>query len=76
MNTIKNSTTIHLWLNQIDSVGSCNTLNDLYKKVCIPNMITEKNESKILTKDVSCECKCKFDERKCNSNQKWNNDEC
>ena len=39
-------------------------------------MITEKNESKILTKDVSCECKCKFDERKCNSNQKWNNDEC
>ena len=38
-------------------------------------MITEKNESKILTKDI-CECKCKFDGRKCNSNQKWNNDKC
>ena len=33
-------------------------------------MITEKIESKILTKDTSCECKCKFDGRKCYSNQK------
>ena len=31
-------------------------------------MITGKNESK------SCGCKCKFDGRKYNSNQKWNND--
>ena len=23
-----------------------------------------------------CECKCKFDGRKCVSNQKWNNDKC
>ena len=37
-------------------------------------MITGKNESNILTKDVSWKCKCKFDGRKCNSNQKWNND--
>ena len=46
-------------------VGSCNTLNDLSNKVCVPsktedldihvyNMITAKNESKILTKDISC----------------------
>ena len=40
------------------------------------NMITEKNESKILTKDISCERKCKFDGRKCNLNQNWNNDKC
>ena len=25
------------------------------------NMITGKNEWKILTKDVSCKCKCRFD---------------
>ena len=37
-------------------------------------MITGKSESKILTKAISCECKCKFDGRKCNSNQWWNND--
>ena len=39
-------------------------------------MITGINESKILTKDISCECKCKFDGTKCNSNQWWNNDKC
>ena len=49
-------------------VGSCNTLNDLPSKVCIPNktedlnlsvfnIITGINESKTLTKHISCECK-------------------
>ena len=36
-------------------------------------MITGINESKILTKHISCQCKCKFDERKSDSNQTWNN---
>ena len=27
-----------------------------------------------MTKHISFKCKCKFDDRKCNSNQKWNND--
>ena len=26
--------------------------------------------------NISCECKCKFDGRKCNSDQWWNNDTC
>ena len=39
-------------------------------------MITGINEFKILTKHVSCTCKCKFDGRKCTSNQKWKNDKC
>ena len=66
-------------------VGSCNIMNDLSNKVCLPNktkdlnlsmfsMITGINESKTLTKYISCECKCKFDGRKCNSDQWWNND--
>ena len=61
-------------------VGSCNTINDLSNKVCAPNkredlnlsvfnMITGINESETLTKLISCECKCKFDGTKCNSNQ-------
>ena len=61
-------------------IGSCNTLNDLSNKVCVHNktedlnlivlnMITGINESKTLTKHILCECKCKFDKRKCNSNQ-------
>ena len=23
-----------------------------------------------------CECRCEFDDKKCNSRQKWNNDKC
>ena len=68
-------------------VGSCNTLNDLSNKVCVPkktkdlnlsvyNMITGINEPKTLTKDKPCECKCRFDGRKCNSDQWCNNDKC
>ena len=68
-------------------VGSGNTLNDLSNKVCVPNktenlhlsvfyMITGINESKTLTKRLSCEFKCKFDAKKCNSDQWWNNNKC
>ena len=68
-------------------IGSLNTFNDLSNKVCVQNemedlnihvfnVITGKNESKIWTKDISHQCKYKFDGRKCNSNQNWNNDKC
>ena len=39
-------------------------------------MVTGINESRTLTKHISCEFKCKFDGRKCNSHQKWNNEKC
>ena len=52
---------------------------------CVPNkagdlnlivfsMITRINDSKTLTKDMSCECK--FNGRKWNSDQWWTNDKC
>ena len=52
-------------------VGICNTLNDLSNKVCVSNktedlslsvsnIITGINKSNALTKQVSCECKCRF----------------
>ena len=39
-------------------------------------MIIGINESKTLAKHVSCECKCRFDGRKCNSYKWSNNDKC
>ena len=39
-------------------------------------MITGINESKTLMQHISCEYKCKFDARKCNSDQGWNKDKC
>ena len=67
-------------------IGSYYTLENLSNKVCVPNktedlnlsvfnMITGINES-TLTKHVSSKCKCKFDSRKCHSNQKWSNNKC
>ena len=66
--------------------GSCNTPNDLSNKVCVPNTAEDLNLSifnmitgikeKTLTRHISCECKCKFDKRKYNSNQWWNSNKC
>ena len=40
------------------------------------NMIKNKNEARTMTKHISCDCKCKFNSKACNSNQKWNNKTC
>ena len=47
-----------------------------YLNVIVFNIITGINEWKTLTRHISCECKCKFDKRKCNFDQWWNNDKC
>ena len=69
-------------------VGKCNILNALSNKVCVPNKTEDLNLSVLImitgikkpetltTKHISCERRCKFDARKYNSNQKWNNDKC
>ena len=64
-----------------------NTLDDLSIRVCAPNetkylnlhvfnMITGINKSRISAKHISCKFQYKFDGRKCNLNQNWNNDKC
>ena len=79
MNTAKNYFTIYLQLVQIDVLEK--TFNEISNKICVPNktedlnlrvcnMITGMNESKTLEKHISHKCECKFDSRKCNSNQK------
>ena len=40
------------------------------------NMITNQNEAKAITKDISCDYKCKFISTTSYSNQKWNNKAC
>lgn len=58
----------------------------IYLVECVPNkmdnaninvfnMITRISELKTLTKYI-CGCKCKIDDTKCNSNQKWNKEFC
>ena len=70
------------------SIESCNTINDVSNKICVPNktedlnlnvlnMITGINESKTLTRHISC----KYKWNKCNGKNctliKWlYNDKC
>ena len=65
------------------SNGSCNTLDYPSGRMRLPNkaedvnlnafnIITKINESPILAKHISCDCKYEFDSRKYNSIQKWN----
>ena len=67
--------------------GSFNTPQDLFGRIYVPNNVSDMNlkvfhliktinDSKSLTKHISCECRCEFDSRKCNLKQKWNNDKC
>ena len=70
MNTVKNYTTTRLELDQIDVLeGVILLMTYLPNKtvdlnLSVFNMITGINESKTLTKHISCECKCKCDRRK------------
>ena len=45
------------------------------KSKCVQHDYRSKGIANI-KKHVLCEYKCKFDGKKCYSNQKWNNDKC
>ena len=64
--------------------GSCNVLAP---KVFVPketkdmnvktfNTITNNDEGKAMTEQISCDFKCKVNSTTCNSNQKWDNKTC
>ena len=40
------------------------------------NMVTRINKSKTLATHISCESKCRLNDKKCNLNQRWNNNKC
>ena len=63
--TVKNFTGIYFRLsNEVCVPNKMEVLN-----LSMFNMITRTDELKILTKRISCKCKCKLHGRKCNSNQ-------
>ena len=67
--------------------GAGNTVEDPFGRINIPNKIKYVNlkvfvliqrirESKTVVKHISWECRCEFDDRECNSKQKWNSYRC
>ena len=67
--------------------ASCNTIDDLYAQIFVPNKIknmnvkvfilmSKVNERRFLVQHESCEYKYRLDEKACNSKQKWSHDNC
>ena len=67
--------------------GSCNTINDPYAEICIPNeikntdikvfnLMSRTNETRHIEWHKTCKCRCRLDTSICNNKQRWNNDKC
>ena len=67
--------------------GSCNNINDLYAKICVPdvvkdlnvkvfNLMSRTNETRHIKWHETCKCKCRLDGSVCNNKQRWNDDKC
>ena len=60
------------------SSGSCNSINDPYAKLCVPdvvkninvkvfNLISRTNETRHIQWHETCKCKCRLDASFCNN---------
>ena len=67
--------------------GSCNTFNDPYAKLCVPdtikninvnvfNLMSRTNETRHIEWHKTCKCKCRLDASVCNNKQRWNEGKC
>ena len=65
--------------------GSCNNINDIYPKICVPdvvkdlnikvlNLMSRTNETRHIKWDETCKCKCRLDASVCNNEQRWSDD--
>ena len=66
---------------------NCNTINDPYAKICVPdnivninvkvfNLMSRTNETRHIKWHKTCKCKCRLDASVCNNKQRWNEDKC
>ena len=67
--------------------GSCNTINDPYAKLCVPdtikninvkvlNLMSITNETRHAEWHKTCKCKCRLDASACNNKQRCNEGKC
>ena len=65
--------------------GSCNNINDLYAKICVPdavkdlnvkvfNILPRTNEARHIKWHETCKYKCRLGASVCNDKQRWNYD--
>ena len=67
--------------------GNCNSINDRYAKICVPdvveklnvkvfNLMSRSNETKSRKLHETCKCICRLNKIICNNKQRWNKDQC
>ena len=67
--------------------GSCNNINDLYAKSCVPdvvkslnfkvfNLMSRTNEKSHIGRYETCICKSRLNASVCNNKQRWNKEKC
>ena len=68
-------------------IGSCNNINDPYAKLCVPDIIKNRNvkvfnlmsrinETRQKIWHETCKCVCRLASAVCNSRQIWNEGKC
>ena len=67
--------------------GNCNSINDPYAKICVPdvvknlnvkvfNLMSRTNETKSIKLHETCKCICRLNKIICNNKQRWNKNKC
>ena len=67
--------------------GNCNNINDLYARICVPdikknlnvkvfNLIPRTNETRSIKWHETCKCICRLNEIICHNKQRWNEEKC
>ena len=67
--------------------GSCNSINNLYAKLCVPDVVknmnikvfylmSKTNETRYVSWHETCACKWRLDTNVCHDGQRWNSDKC
>ena len=67
--------------------GNCSNINNLYAKLCVPDVIIDlnvkvfnlmwrTNEARFIEWHETCKCKCRLDAIVCNNKQHWNKNKC
>ena len=67
--------------------GNCNSINDLYAKICVPdvaknlnikafNLMSRTNETRSIKLHGTSKCICRLNKIICNNKQRWNKDQC
>ena len=68
-------------------IGNSNNINDLYAKICVPdvvkklnvkvfNLTSRTNETRYIEWHETCKCECGLDAIVCNNKQCWNKNKC